>query len=52
MVDVRARTGRKTPRYREHRRPSTPRPPGYLRTNYVEDDIMAFMEDVEVLRSV
>ena len=43
---------RRDPRYRGRRRPSTPRPPGHLRTNYVEDDIRAFVKDLEVLRSV
>ena len=43
---------RRDPRYRGRRRPSAQRPPGHLRTNYVEDDIMAFINDLETLRSV
>lgn len=39
------------PRYRGRRRPSAQRRAGHLRTNYVEDDIVAFAADLERLRS-
>ena len=40
------------PRYRGRRRSSAQRRPGHLRTNYAEDDIQAFSQDLERLRSV
>lgn len=40
------------PHYRGRRRTSAQRRPGHLRTNYVEDDIVAFASDLERLRSV
>ncbi len=43
---------RRDPRYRGRRRTSAQRRPGHLRTNYVEDDILAFANDLERLRSV
>ena len=39
------------PRYRGRRRTSAQRRAGHLRTNYVEDDIVAFAADLERLRS-
>ena len=44
-------TSRKT-RYRGRRPTSAQRRPGHLRTNYVEDDIEAFSQDLKLLRSV
>lgn len=43
---------RRDPRYRGRRRTSAQRRPGHLRTNYVEDDIQTFANDLERLRSV
>ena len=43
---------RRDPRYRGRRRTSAQRRPGHLRTNYVEDDIQSFANDLERLRSV
>ena len=41
------------PRYRGRRRNAPPRrKPGHLRTNYAEDDIEAFSNDLAVLRKV
>ena len=40
------------PRYRGRRRTSAQRRPGHLRTNYTEDDFMAFGSDIERLQSV
>lgn len=43
---------RRDNRYRGRRAASSQRRPGHLRTNYVEDDIQAFSQDLERLRSV
>lgn len=43
---------RNDPRYRGRRRTSAQQRRGHLRTNYAEDDIMAFSTDLERLRSV
>lgn len=42
---------RRDNRYRGRRAASSQRRPGHLRTNYVEDDIVAFAADLERLRS-
>ena len=43
---------RRDNQYRRRRAASSQRRPGHLRTNYVEDDIQAFSQDLERLRSV
>lgn len=43
---------RRDPRYRGRRRTSAQRRPGHLRTNYVENDMEAFANDLTRLRSV
>ena len=42
---------RRDNQYRRRRAASSQRRPGHLRTNYVEDDIVAFAADLERLRS-
>ena len=42
---------RRDKQYRRRRAASSQRRPGHLRTNYVEDDIVAFAADLERLRS-
>ena len=43
---------RRDNQYHGRRAASSQRRPGHLRTNYVEDDIQAFSQDLERLRSV